>query len=67
MCHSHDWFEVKRVYCPPKTGAEGSGLSEELAKGILWGLTSIELRCMYCNDVENRILVGDHRQKGDKL
>ena len=58
----HKWVEARRVHSPSviqhlKTGG---GCSEHFARELIFGVTSIELRCTLCGDVAERRLIGDH-------
>lgn len=60
--HLHTWTEETRVYTePPSRGFEVDRIAPQLFREIMFGVTSICLRCDACGDVKESLLVGDHR------
>ena len=58
------WDEVQRVHVTPNTyGVKVERASEDFMREMIFGLTSIELRCKLCGDVTERRLIGDHTQE----
>lgn len=61
--HKHEWKEFKRVFVPPIRLGELQGVGEEVLKQILFGITSIELRCIKCGDISSKVILGDMVEK----
>lgn len=60
--HTHSWKEEARWYTPPNRGPfEASRISEETIEKIMFGVTSVELRCSVCGDLKCVVLPGDAR------
>lgn len=58
--HRHQWTETARVFVPPsQRQVRYKGSNEETLDRVLFGVTSIEMRCD-CGDVAERHLLGDH-------
>lgn len=59
--HEHQWVEIVRIYVPPIQNITNFKSSDpDQLDRILFGVTSIELRCPYCGDISERQLIGDH-------
>ena len=68
-----DWRQTgSRAYCPPRLSGltaeqfvtiwrEISGFDEDTAERIVHGFTSVEVVCSKCGEVDEFLLLGDHR------
>lgn len=61
MWHVHIWQEVQRNFVPPAYGFKGEGIPHDTGLKVLFGFTTIELRCKTCFDVKFVEAQGDAR------
>lgn len=66
LFHTHKWEEEARWYNPPYTRAfEATRASEEMMQKIMFGFTSVEIRCSLCGDMKCVELHGDSAKPKD--
>jgi len=59
LWHIHQWLEAERAYAPPVCGEFKSGsLTQELARMVLFGCTTIILRCKECGALKTTSIPG---------
>lgn len=56
--HRHEFREVSRVFCPPRSEDNVSG-ARDVIREAMFGVTSIEMRCE-CGKIQQETLLGDH-------
>ena len=60
--HIHSLEEVARHFARPAVGiTKLTGTSDELTQKLLFGVTTIELRCSECGDIKTTEIAGDAR------
>ena len=62
MFHVHTWKEVKREFTPPTHNSRSLTIEQASSTNdcdkFLFGFTTIELKCSYCNELEHRTVIG---------
>ena len=61
--HRHSWTEIERIYARPRKITDLidealAGLSEDLARQLLFGVTSIIYRCSECGAIKTVEVLG---------
>lgn len=50
--HVHNWVERRRTFQPSRVDEVKGDMTEHTLKLLVYGLTTIELRCGVCGDVK---------------
>jgi len=57
----HQWKEIARTYAPPKdntTKITATGYATDLAKKMLFGVTTIMWECQVCSEIRKEEMLG---------
>lgn len=61
--HRHSWTEIERIYARPRKittliDEALTGMSEDLARQLLFGVTTIVYRCSECGAIKKLEVLG---------
>lgn len=64
--HIHKWIEIKRRFTPPITNISTmEGFDRDQIHRVLFGLTTVESKCVHCGQLNFEIVIGDQTSGND--
>jgi hypothetical protein len=59
--HRHRWVEQHRTFVPPNVNVNFEGGTRQFGEMVVFGFTTVELRCERCGALKTYRVLGDAR------